>query len=287
MYRFSLLCLVFLTLILLTPTCFPATASWAQSPTSGQVLVQAPLRHAEAPPEDATPEQLSQRGDELRAEKFYFDARDFYEAALKKSEPGLEKNDLGARKNVAGLYNRLGICDLLLEHWRDAKKNFEKAIKTDRQFADAYNNLGVVEYEQRKYGGAIKRYEQAIRLKSDSASYYSNLGAAYFSKKEYAKAALAYGQALQIDPDVLERTSRAGVSAEIPSPEDRARFDYVMAKLYARMGATDRSLEHLRKAMEEGYKGINEVYKDKEFTALRKDPRFEQLMASRPTAIPE
>ena len=37
--------------------------------------------------------------------------------------------------------------------------------------------------------------------------------------------------------------------------------------------------------MEEGYKDIDNVYKDKEFTALRKDPRFEQLMASRPTAI--
>jgi hypothetical protein len=37
--------------------------------------------------------------------------------------------------------------------------------------------------------------------------------------------------------------------------------------------------------MEEGYKEIGNVYKDAEFSALRKDPRFAELMSSKPTAI--
>jgi hypothetical protein len=37
--------------------------------------------------------------------------------------------------------------------------------------------------------------------------------------------------------------------------------------------------------MEEGYKGINSVYKDAEFAGVRKDPRFNELMAARPPAI--
>ena len=37
--------------------------------------------------------------------------------------------------------------------------------------------------------------------------------------------------------------------------------------------------------MEEGYKNIEDVYKDGEFAELRKDPRFTQLMAARPPAI--
>ena len=48
----------------------------------------------------------------------------------------------------------------------EARKDFERSIKTDRQFADAYNNLGVIFYLQKKYGAAIKRYENAIKLRA-------------------------------------------------------------------------------------------------------------------------
>ncbi len=49
----------------------------------------------------------------------------------------------------------------------------------------------------------------------------------------------------------------------------------------------DRSLQYLRRALEEGYKGIDNVYKDPEFAGLRNDARFTELMAARPPAIPE
>jgi len=92
---------------------------------------------------------------------------------------------------------------------------------------------------------------------------------------------------MELDPDVFERTSRGGVQAQLPSPEDRARYDYTVAKLYAKMGLSDRSLEYLRKAMEEGYKDFKNVYKDVEFAELRKDKRFTELMATKTPALPE
>ena len=268
MYRRSLLCL--LTLIF-----FAAPQLPAQSPSGGQVQVEPPMKRADPPSAGASVQDLVDRGDELRSEKLYLDALDYYRAAL------------AQKPNDASLDNRIGIVELLMEHWKDARKAFNRATKADRTFADAYNNLGVVDYEQKKYGAAIKQYENAIRLRDDMASYYSNLGAAYFSKKDFEDASVAYAHALQLDPDIFEHSSRMGVSARLPSPEDRAHFDYEMAKLYAKAGINDRSLEHLRRAMEEGYKGIEDVYKDKEFTELRKDPRFVQLMAARPPAIPE
>ena len=112
-----------------------------------------------------------------------------------------------------------------------------------------------------------------------------NLGAAYFSKRAFESAVSAYQHALELDPDVFDRTSRDGVQAQLPSPEDRARYDYTVAKLYAKMGFSDQSLEYLRKAMEAGYKDLKNVYKDAEFVELRKNPRFTELMASNTAAI--
>lgn len=215
------------------------------------------------------------RGDQLRAEKAYLDSLDYFRAALVKNPKS------------AQIYNKMGIVQLQTYHLNDAKKCFERAIKLNKDHADAYNNLGVVHYEMKKYGKAIKLYSKAISIEENGASYFSNLGAAYFSKKDFEKATLAYTRAIQLDPEIFERTSRTGVAAQLPSPEDRARYDYVMAKLYARMGSFERSLQYLRKAMEEGYKEIKMVYKDSEFSDLRKDPRFAELMAAKPPAIPE
>jgi len=255
----------------------------AQLSPSEQVQVgPPPVRRAEAPSPGATAEELEKRGDELKADKSFLDAIDYYRAAL------------GKKAKDAALLNRIGICELLMHRLPEARKDLERAIKANKNFADAYNNLGVVLYleganrhDNGRFGKAIKQYDKAIKLQPDAASYYNNIGAAYFARKEFEKASVAYSQALQLDPDIFERTSRSGVTAQLASPEDRAHYDYVLAKLYAKAGNLDRSLVYLGRAMEEGYKGINDVYKDQEFAGLRKDPRFTQLMTDRPPAIPE
>lgn len=237
--------------------------------------VSAPPQRVDAPAPGASPEELERRGDELREGKNYLDAVDFYRAAVK-GAPG-----------KASLFNKIGICQLQIQHFKEAKKNFERAIRLDRKHADAYNNLGVVDYEVHNYNAAIRQYEKAISLQDGSSSFYSNLGAAYFVKKQFDKAIQNYSKAVQLDPDIFERTSHSGVQAQLASPEDRAHYDYVVAKLYAKNGSPERSLHYLKKAREEGYKDINNVYTDEEFNALRKDPRFTELMAAKTIAIPE
>jgi tetratricopeptide (TPR) repeat protein len=253
--------------------CLPA--SHAQSNTQIVQVIPPPMRHAEPPPATSSMEELESRGDELRAQKAYLDALDYYRAVLVRNP-----------KNGT-IWNKNGITELLIQRYKEAKRDFDRAIRIDRDSADAYNNLGVVWYLQKKYGNAIKEYEKAIKLRPDSASYYSNLGAAYFSKKEFEKATFAYNEAVRLDPTVFEHTSHNGIAAQMSSPEDRAHFEYVLAKLFARQGDSDRSLQYLKRAMEEGYKAIDDVYKDPEFEQLRSDTRFTQLMAARPPAIPE
>jgi tetratricopeptide (TPR) repeat protein len=256
--------------------CLGTPALMAQASSSEEVRVILPLPPQAAPPNTSlSAAELERRADDLRASKAYYDALDYYRAAIRK-----------APKNAA-LYNKAGICELQTQRYTEAAKDFARAIHADRNYADAYNNLGVVEYESKKYGKALSLYAHAISLQPDSASFHSNQGAAYFAKKEFDKANDSYMKALQMDPDIFERTSHNGVSARLPSPEDRAHYDYAIARLYARLNASDRSLEYLRRAMEEGYKGINDVYKDEEFSNLRKDPRFTELMKQRPVALPD
>jgi|SRR5208282_3581499 len=234
-----------------------------------------PLHRAEPPAPGATPEELEKRGDELRTDKNFLDAVDYYQAALK-SAPG-----------SGSLFRKIGICQLMMQRYKEAKKSCERAIRADHKDAVAYNNLGVVYYSVHNYNAAIKNYEKAIALDNGAASSYSNMGAAYFGKKQFDKALESYSHAMELDPDIFERTSHAGVLAQLPSPDDRAHYDYVLAKLYARIGEPDRSLHYLKKALEEGYKDIKNVYKDNEFSTLRKDPRFTELMAAKTTAIPD
>ncbi len=242
--------------------------------SSEQVQVSLPLPSQSEPPNPTqTVAQLEQRGDELRGNKAYYDALDFYREALKKAP------------KTASLHNKAGICLLQTQRYPEAGKEFALAIRADKTYADAYNNFGVVQYEAKKYGKALSYYARAIRLQPETASFYNNQGAAYFAKKQFDKASDAYMKAMQLDPDIFERKSHNGITAQLPSPEDRAHYDYAIARLYARLNEPDRSLGYLRRAMEEGYKGINDVYKDDEFSNLRKDPRFSDLMKQRPVAI--
>ena len=247
----------------------------AQVSQLDQIQIAPPMRQVQPPSPSASADDLEQQGDDLRAEKAYLDAIDYFRAALAKAP------------NSASIVNKVGISELMLQRYRQAGKSFEQAIKKNRKFAEAYNNLGVVEYERRKYGAAVKQYKKALDISPDSASFYSNLGAAYFADKKFERASEAYAKAVQLDPTIFEHTSHTGIAAQMASPEDRAHYDYVLAKLYAKMGDSNHSLEYLRKAMEDGYKKVEDVYTDPEFADLRKDTRFAELMKAKPPAIPE
>src|SRR5215470_8991996 len=254
---------------------FPA-ALHSQSASSDRLQVApAPIQNTNSIDSHASAEELEKRADQLRAEKEFADTLDFYGAALAK------------KPESAALYNKRGICELLQQRYHKAGSDFARALRIDPRLAPAYNNLGVMEYATRKYGKAIKQYEKAISLEPSGAPYYSNLGAAYFAKKSWEKATKAYSEAVNLNPEIFDESNHSGINGQVASPADRAHFSFVLAKLYARGGMNDRSLEYLRRAMEEGYKGVNEVYSDVDFSSLRKDPRFAQLMSAPRVSIPE
>ena len=250
-----------------------ATIAASQNVQPTTPATTAPLTSISSIPDgSASAAELEKQGDDLRLEKRYLDSIDFYRVALKKQPTAL-------------LWNKEGMAYLLLQHPDKASKCFEQAIKADKHAPEGYNNRGYVEQMSQKYDRAIKDYNKAIKLRPDDAVFYYNLGTSYFSKHDYKMASEEYKTAFSLDPNIFVRVSRIGVMAQTTSPEDRAAFSFLVAKMYAQAGDLDHSLEYLRKAMEDGYKHINQVYTDREFATLRTDKRFEELMAQKPPAI--
>lgn len=213
------------------------------------------------PPENAEPAELEQQGDQLRGQKAYLDSIDYYRAAMKKDDSAV-------------LHNKVGMCLLQLRRDSDAKREFERAIKANKEYAEAYNNLGALYYNARKYGAAIREYKKAIKLNPDSASFHSNLGGAFFSTKDFDRAAKEYQRAVQLDPDIFQRqSSSAAISIRLVGSNDLGHFHYVMAQMYGQHGDQEHCRFYLSKANEEGYP-IKSALRDNEFAGLRKDPEF-------------
>lgn len=209
--------------------------------------------------------QLEAAGDIARAKKDYPEAIHYFETALRKDPQN------------ARLYNKLGLAHLKAGNLDAARFNFQRAIKRDSKFADAINNLGAVEYMDKHYGAAAKQFKKAVALDENKSAFHVNLGATWFAQKKLDRALAEYARALELNPDALA-TSNSGVQAQIASPEERARYAFMLAKIYAERGQTDECMRNLRKAKEEGYKELDNVYKDAEFAQLRNDPRLKEIV---------
>ena len=217
-------------------------------------------------PEAMTVAELEKAGDLARATKDYDQAIGYFQAALRKEK----KNAL--------LYNKLGLSYLKKGSLTDARSNFEKAAKRNSKYADAFNNLGAVYYVQKNFGSAARYFKKALALDETRPVFHVNLGAAWFSQNKVDRAIAEYSRALQLDPEALSQNHRGGVTAQISSPEERARYDYMLAKIYARLGNVEECLHCLKRAKEGGYHNMGNVYKDEEFSRLRQDPRLSEIV---------
>ena len=241
------------------------------------ILLAAMLRAYGTEPEMANPEQalstanmsaidLETRGDILRAERDYPQAIHFYQEALKRNP-----------KNST-LYNKIGMTEMKRGNIETADLNFQQAVKLNGKNADALNNLGVVAFSQKNFNKSVKFYKKALAVDETNATYHSNLGTAWFTQNKLERAMAEYARAMELDPEVFLRSNQGGSIARVASAEDRAKYEYMLAKLYAQHGDWERCFQWLAKAKEDNYRGIKDVYKDAEFAKMRQDPRLAQIV---------
>jgi len=214
-----------------------------------------------------TPRQDEElRGDLFMARKQYAEAAGTYQQLLQQ-EP-----------RNAVLLNKLGIAFHQQSRLDRAKHFYERATKADRSYAYAYNNIGMVYYQQRNYRKAIQLYKKALVLRPEMAAFYSNLGYAYFGKKEYDEAMAAFHRALELDPSVFDRSHNMGTTLQDRSVDDHGLFYFFLAKSYASMGNAERCAHYLRKAWDEGYKGVTGVPRNPAFAGVLQDPDVQRVL---------
>lgn len=213
-----------------------------------------------------TAAELEKAGDVARSQKNYELAIQYFQTALKKD-----------RKNAV-LYNKLGLAELKNDDLRSARAHFEKSSKLNSKYVEAVNNIGAIEYMRKNYGGAAKYFKKAVALDEARATYHINLGAAWFSQKKMDRAIAEYTRAMELDPDAFRTETRTGIAAQIASPEERAQYSYLLAKAYAKRGDVEGCLQCLRKAKEEGYRNLANVYRDEDFSRMRENPRLHEVV---------
>ena len=69
-----------------------------------------------------------------------------------------------------------------------------------------------------------------------------------------------------------------GVMLEERSVEERAKYHFYLAKLYAKDGRNDLAIQYLRKSLEEGYKEKKKLEDEPDFAGLRENPEFKELL---------
>jgi len=265
--RFELLSSLTLTLL---GFCLLTGAAEAQGSTAA-MLPSGDSRFEQNGPSVSTLQlSLEERADVYMARKMFREAIETYG----KIEP-----------MTAETLNKIGVAYQQQCDHMEAREYYELAIKADPRYAVAINNLGTVYYMRRSYRRATALYKRALALQPLSATIHINLGMVWLARHNDAEGQRHLQRALELDPEVFERRGGHGVLIQDRNTTERAKFDFYMARLYARQGKNDLALQYIRKALECGFKDRKKLLEDEDFAALRVLPEFGELMKQAPKVL--
>ncbi|MGC2499074.1 MAG: tetratricopeptide repeat protein, partial [Acidobacteriaceae bacterium] len=220
------------------------------APVAPQV---APQGKGPLAPAQLTPEA---RGDLAMIREEYATAIEFYRQAPQDS---------------AAVWNKLGMAWHHLFAIDEAKRDYERALRLRPAYPEALNNLGTVCYAEKKYKKAVQYYRKALALDPKSATIYSNLGTAWFAEQHYDEGLVAYQKAFALDASIFSNAGAPEVNEPAPASL-RAQQDYCIARIFAQSGKTDKALDFLRRALNEGFEDRHRLFSDETLASLRATP---------------
>jgi tetratricopeptide (TPR) repeat protein len=182
-------------------------------------------------------------------------------------------------QDSAAVWNKMGIAHQMMYDLGEASRCYQASLSLNHDNPHVFNNLGTVYESQKRYADAEHMYRKAIQLAPGSALAYRNLGTVLLVQHNFKKGWEAYQTALSLDPQIfLERTSPK--IADPGSAQDRGAMNYYMARGCMRAGMNECAIDHLHRALNEGFTDEKKIQADSEFAGLRGLPAFAQLLAA-------
>lgn len=199
------------------------------------------------------------------------DARAIVEAIYwndpQKSIP-LLSNYLVQNPNDTQAYIQYGRMLQQLQRFDEAIANFEKAMKLEPNNPAIYGGIGQIRFAQKRYEDAATNLSKAIDGGFRNPMFYGQLGYSQLVLNRNEEAIKSYEAALQM-----------GI---MPGANTRGLAYYNLAIGYFRTKQIDKGFELLNKAVDEGFVNRQAYETDTDFTTIRADARFQQLLARLP-----
>jgi tetratricopeptide (TPR) repeat protein len=207
------------------------------------------------------------RADSFMARKMYDDAVIEYRKAVT------------IDKYNASTANRLGLAYHQSQKIKEAELNYREALKLNPYYINALNNLGTIEYVKKNYDRALDQYRKALKLRPRSSTILHNVGACLFAMERFDEGLAVYKEALKIDPQLFEHLTGFGTIIQTTTRTDGMQSFY-LAKVFASNGDIDRTISHLYRAIENGFKDANKIKAEPAFQGMLEDERFVKLLQS-------
>jgi len=179
----------------------------------------------------------------------------------------------------ADVWNKMGIANQLMLNQQEASRCYLESLKLNPRNPNALNNMGTLYDSMKRFGDAARMFRKAIEIDPNSSLAYKNLGTSLLAQHKYEQGWAAYQKALALDPEIFR--NQAVLRVENPgTTQDRGAMNYFMAKGCMQAGMNDCAIDHLRRALNEGFTNVKKIGADTEFAGLRGLPAFDQLLAA-------
>jgi len=193
----------------------------------------------------------------------------------------------------AGFYNDQGIEALRQDHYEEARRDFEAALKVSPKDAVIWGNLGVALTRLERPEEALAAYQKSHDLDPDDAVTVAEMASITYRLARYGEAEAGFRDAIRLEPRAPEFHSslalallhqgkadeaRAELDKALPEADKRGLVRYQQAKFLLLTGDTAGALSTFEESLKHYPAGARDSVSDPDFEPLHDDPRYQELV---------